>query len=290
MDLRAGKNKAKKYYDQVVQDYIRMYEQGYGAYPQNQIRLNFIVDRLKANRVKTILDVGCGTCVPMVRLLKEGFKSCGFDFSDVMLKEARSQVKAAGYDPALVFKGDLENSRSLPSRQFDAAIALGVFPHIINEQKALSNLRKVVKKGGVVLIEFRNDLFAAFTLNKYSMDFYLNRILNLKAMPSALANEVVDFYKKAFKYDKPLMKKKGKIHFSEILAKFHNPLSLDQELFQPCGFKQQKIHFYHYHALPPVFEPKNQDVFRRLSLQHEKTDDWRGYFMASAFVLEAKAV
>ena len=62
----------------------------------------------------------------------------------------------------------------------------------------------------------------------------------------------------------------------------------EKEIFNPVGFHVDRIHFYHYHALPPIFEKKNPELFRELSLKMEKPDDWRGYFMASAFVVEAK--
>lgn len=38
--------------------------------------------------------------------------------------------------------GDVENIKSLPKKKYDAVIALGVFPHILNEKKALVNIKK----------------------------------------------------------------------------------------------------------------------------------------------------
>lgn len=54
------------------------YKEGYEKYPANAIRIDMVIDRLKKNNVKTILDSGCGTCGPMIRLLKEGFDVKGF--------------------------------------------------------------------------------------------------------------------------------------------------------------------------------------------------------------------
>jgi len=72
------------------------------------------------------------------------------------------------------------------------------------------------------------------------------------------------------------------------LAKFRNPLSIENELFEPCNFSLVDIHFYHYHALPPIFENKYPKLFRDMSLKMEKPNDWKGYLMASAYVIEAK--
>jgi len=288
MNLKSGKEQAKKYYDQEAKDYIQMYKEEYKEYPANLIRLNFIIERLKQNKVKTVLDAGCGTCGTMIRLLKEGFKVTGFDFSEEMVKEGRKELEKAGYDPNLIFHSDLEEDTTLSQEKFDAIIALGVFPHILNEKEAISNMRGMLSKHGLVFIEFRNDLFASYTLNKYSLDFFLNRVIELSSLPDDIAEEVINFYSERLKVDKPDRKEKGKICYTNILAKFHNPLNIEEELFIPTGFSIVKIHFYHYHALPPIFENRYPELFRKLSLKMEKPNDWRGYLMASAYVVEAR--
>lgn len=288
MGSDADKEEVKKYYDQEAGDYNRIYQEECDEYPANQIRLNFVVERLKQNKVKTVLDAGCGTCTPMLRLLKEGFKVKGFDFSEEMVKAGKKELEKAGVDPDLIFQGDLEDDSTFPDERFDAIIALGVFPHLSDEAKALSNIRKRLNIGGIVFIQFRNDLFAAFTLNKYSLDFFLNRVINLSSLPDDVAEEVVSFYAERLKADKPAIKNEGKIDFLDIRATFRNPLTIEDELFKPNGFSVNKIHFYHYHALPPIFENKYPGLFQELSLRLEKPNDWKGYLMASAYVVEAR--
>lgn len=288
MDEKKGKQKAKAYYDQEANNYIKMYQECYDQYPANLIRIKFIIERLNKNNIKTILDAGCGTCGPMIKLLKEGFDVKGFDFSKEMVKEGKKELEKAGYDSALIHFADLEDAANLPKDKFDAILALGVFPHIVDEKKTLTNMGKLLSPNGLVFIEFRNDLFAAYTLNKYSLIFFLNRIINLNSLPQEAQDKVIDFYSERLKVDKPINKKSGKIRYDDILAKFHNPLSIESELFKPCNFSIIDIHFYHYHALPPIFENKYPKLFRELSLKMEKPNDWRGYLMASAFVIEAR--
>ena len=38
----------------------------------------------------------------------------------------------------------------------------------------------------------------------------------------------------------------------------------------------------------PIFEQKNPKLFRELSFKMENTNNWKGYLMASAYVIEAK--
>ena len=285
MNEKQGKLKAKDYYDQEAKDYIVQYRKDYGQYPANLIRIKFIIERLKRLNVKTVLDAGCGTCGPMIKLLNEGFDVKGLDFSKEMVEQGKLELQKAGYDPCLVQLADLESGLGLPGKKFDAVLALGVFPHIVDETKALRNARSFLNREGVVFIEFRNDLFSAYTLNKYSLDFFLNRAIDLKALPQKVRKDVVDFYAERFKVARPAQSRDGKIRYDEILAKFRNPLNVENELFKPCDFSVINIHFYHYHALPPIFENKYPRLFQEQSLKMEKTDDWRGYFMASALVL-----
>ena len=287
---KEGKEKARLYYKQEAEDYIKQYQEGYEDYPANLIRLNFIVDRLKDNNVKTVLDVGCGTCGPMIRLLKEGFDVKGFDFSADTIKQGEKELKKHGCKIDLIQCVDLEKEAIYLKDKFDAILALGVFPHIVDEKKALSNIRRLLKEDGLVFIQFRNDLFAAYTLNKYSLDFFLNRVVAMDSLPKEIADEVFHFYSKRFKVEKQVKKEDGPIAYTDILAKFHNPLSIGDDLFHPCGFQVVNKHFYHYHALPPALEKKYPELFRKLSLEMEKPNDWRGYLMASAYVIEAKKV
>lgn len=288
MSLNLAKKKVQEYYDQDSKSYIKMYKKGYKQYPANLIRLKLIIERLQKNKVRTVLDAGCGSCGPMIKLLKKGFKVRGFDFSKEMVKKGKEQLKKANFDPQLIFQADLEKKATLPKGKFDAVIALGVFPHILDERKALLNIRKSLKKKGVVFISLRNDLFAAYTLNKYSFDFFLNKVVNLNSLSRAVAKNVTDFYSQRLKADKPKKKRKRKISYTDILAKFHNPLAIEKEFLKPAKFSLVQIHFYHYHALPPLFKNRYPRLFRKLSLKMEKSNDWRGYLMASSFVVEAK--
>lgn len=282
------KEQVKKYYDQEYLDYIAMYKDGYKEYPSNLIRFNFVNKRLKENKITTILDVGCGACSPMILLLNGGFKVKGFDFSEEMVEEGKNELEKAGYDSNLICHHDFEDDLSIFNEKFDAMLALGVFPHLLNEKQALLNMKEALVEKGVVFISFRNELFAAYTLNKYSFDFYMKNLINLSSFPENIKEDVIDFFIERLKIEAPQKKEGEKIYYTDILAKFHNPLNIDSELFRPNGFRVEKIHFYHYHALPPIFDIKYPDLFRELSLKMENPNDWRGYLMASAFVVEAR--
>jgi len=286
VSMKSIKTKAVEYYEQESSVYADMYKPWYNKYPFNRIRLDFVMDILKAKGSKKILDVGCGSCRPMIEMLEKGFEVVGFDISDKMLEEGKKDLGMAGFDESLAFKADIEDVKSLPDEKFDAIIALGVFPHIINEDLALTNIKSLLNDGGIILIEFRNELFSAYTMNQYSADFYINKLIETENIPKDVLDDVVGFYSSRLQIDNPKTTD-GKIHYSTVSAKFHNPLSIEKDVLVPNGFDLNNLHFYHYHALPPVFQKKYPKLFKELSLKMENTADPRGYLMASAYVVEA---
>ena len=286
-----SKNKtAREYYDQEAPDYKKMYEPKYEKYPANLIRLKLIIKRLKQNKSRKILDTGCGTAIPMIKLLKQGFDVNGFDYSKQMVEFGKSELISAKYSSKRIFQADLEKNKTLPTKKFDAILSLGVFPHIKNEKIALRNIRNCLNKNGKTFIEFRNELFATFSMNKYSADFYLNELIDIQEIPTKVKNKLINFYSKKLSIKRPTKQKNGRISYNEILAKFRNPLTIEDELFKPEKMKIDKIHFYHYHAMPPNFQSKYPELFIKLSKKLEKSDSWKGYFLSSAFVVESSKI
>lgn len=281
------KNSARDYYDQEANAYKKMYEPNYKFYPANLIRLKLLIKLLKKNHLRIVLDIGCGTAIPMIKLLNCGFNVTGLDYSKKMVHFGKIELEKANYSSNLIYHANIEKKNSLKNRKFDAILALGVFPHIQNEKIALRNIRDLLNKKGKTYIEFRNMLFSTFSLNKYSIDFFLNDLIDTTSLPKHIKQNLINFYSKKFLVKKPHIRKDGRISYNDILAKFHNPLTLEEDLFKPLKMKIDDIHFYHFHALPPIFEEKYPKVFRNISLNLERPDSWKGYFLSSAFVVEA---
>ena len=286
--MMSGDKKSTKYfYNQEAANYKKMYEPGYQHYPANLIRLKLIIKRLKANNSKKILDAGCGTAIPMIKLLKLGFDMNGFDYSIEMVSFGRKELKLAKFEPNLIYQADLEKKSTIKNKKFDAVLSLGVFPHIKKEKIALENIRNCLKNNGKTYIEFRNELFSTFSLNKFSVDFFVNKMIDFKSLPNKIKTDLLNFYSKNLSVKKTIKQKDGRISYNDILARFRNPLTIEENLFKPVKMKVDKIHFYHYHSLPPVFEKKYPKFFRKSSQMLEKPDSWKGYFLSSAFVVEA---
>jgi 2-polyprenyl-3-methyl-5-hydroxy-6-metoxy-1,4-benzoquinol methylase len=279
---KTGKDIAKDHYNQAASKYYERYQENFQGYDLTR-RINIILKRLQQNKSKSVFDVGCGTCEPMIILLKNGFDVWGNDFSENMIKYGKKHLAESGFDPSLISVGDIENKETLPTEKFDAVVVLGPFPNVIDEKNALTNIDNMLKPNGRVYIDLCNSLFALFSLNSYSKDFFLNDLIDTEKIPEHIKKELEEFYRS--KCFEPPRIEVAKWRSSN--PRIHNPLTVEKELFEPNGFKVDRLHFNHYHIMPPVFEDNHPDLFKKLSSDMEYSNDWKGYFMASAFIVEA---
>ena len=132
-----------------------------------------------------------------------------------------------------------------------------------------------------------------FTLNRYSRDFFLETLIRLpelhkeaSAAESSQLDQAVKLMEQRFRLDLPSVRK-GKADepgYDEVLSRTHNPFEL-RAAAEKAGLRNISLLFYHYHCLPPMAELLVPSLFRRASLALEDPTDWRGHFMASAFIL-----
>jgi SAM-dependent methyltransferase len=284
------KESVKEYYDQEAFNYIRKYSESYESYPTYLLRLNLAKQCIQKRNIKSILDCGSGSCGPMLDILKSGCKIKGFDLSPEMVKNGKAILKENGYNENLVEVGDLESGIPFGDEKFDAALAFGVFPHIKSEVEALKKIGTRINDHGYVYVSFRNDLFALFSMNEYSYHFYANKLTNSESMVPAFKEEWNSFLENKFMFDKNKIKVNPKLEYKDIYATFNNPLTIEKDLFEPAGFEVKKILFHHYHLVPPKLGESNPELFRKLSLDLENPEDWKGYFTASTFLVEAQKV
>lgn len=294
----------RDYYQATVGHYSDQYSPAYAGYPANLKRLEILLRRARELKIKTLLDCGCGEGTPISRLHAEaGAEVWGFDFSEKMAAAAKARLEGEGLVNR-VWTGDITQASSFHPANvqrpeaFDACLAAGVFPHLTEEQEgaALRNMAAAVRPGGRVFVELRNELFALFTLNRLSHEFFLEKLIQacrLRAENPPHADELEEAaseLRKFFRMDLPVTRPSpagAPSSIDGILCRFKNPYECP-EFFEAAGLKIKRFHFYHFHALPPLLEEKFPALFRAASLEMEKDpSDWRGYFMASAFVTEA---
>lgn len=261
--------------------------------PYPPVHVDLVRDLLADAGATRVLDAGCGPA-SMLRVLPATLDRHGFDLTPEMVAVARRVLAEQGVPDDHVWEGSVVDPAAFRGAPYDAAICIGVLPHISADADAtlLDNLRDAVRPGGLVVLEGRNELFSLFTLNRYSLDLFTDTLLPLDRLHALAGDEAAELeaglaeLESMFRTDLPPIRT-GKVDepgYDEVLSRTHNPLVVRDEL-AARGFDDVRVLFYHWHALPPLVGGRVPVLQRAASLEMERPDDWRGLVMASAFLV-----
>lgn len=99
---------------------------------------------------KKILDIGCGTGNYSIRLAELGYEVVGIDISDEMLDIARGKAKEKNLNIKF-YNMDIYDLK-FDDGEFDGAFSMAAFEFVEDTERALSEIFRVVKIGGQILI------------------------------------------------------------------------------------------------------------------------------------------
>ena len=189
--------------------------------------------------------------------------------------------------PDLVFYDDFENPKKVKNNSVDCILGMGAFYYAKNVNKTLLNQKKKLKKNGRLIFSLRNRLFDIVTLNNYTKKL-LDEIYEVKKLKKEWKNKYKDLTKNFT--DRKKLKSKTNIDEAGVFNHIpHNPLTISDEMAK-LGLSVEGIYFYHFHAFPPVFDVYDKHYYRKISWKIENPIDWRGFFLASAFVVDCKKI
>lgn len=286
MSTKKTEEQVRLCYSTWAQSYHADYYASAGAYPP--VHQDIVRDELKRSGARTLLDAGCGPASMLRSLTDLGLELYGFDLTPEMVTEARRVMSRVPKERLWV--GSVTDRSAYGALKYDAAICIGVLPHVPEsaDQAVVENLFHAVRPGGTVLLEARNELFALFTQNRYTHELIAKRLVPAGALGPE-GTKALEAMKQHFRMDLPPVRKgkSGEPGYDEVLSRTHNPFELRAQL-EKAGFREVEVLFYHYHCLPPMFERDLPELFRRQSVAMEDPRDWRGHFMASAFIVCGK--
>ncbi|NJB67079.1 SAM-dependent methyltransferase [Desulfobaculum xiamenense] len=295
--MRSPEDAVKACYATWSDSYYEDYYSGAAAYPP--VHRDILRSLLAGGGGRTLLDAGCGPASFLRDVTDMGMDLYGFDLTPEMVAEARRVLARDGVPVRNLWQGSVLDAAAFRApdggpRAFDAAVCVGVLPHIPEgtEDAVFANLCDALRPGGLAVVEARNELFALFTLNRYSRDFFMDRLirrdetLREAGAESGALCAAFDALESMFRTDLPPVRtgRGGEPGYDEVLSRTHNPLELRMR-FEQAGFADVRTLFYHFHCLPPMLAEVAPEFFRERSLSMENPEDWRGYFMASAFML-----
>ena len=165
------------------------YQEYYGEkapYPPVQTKL--LRELLREFPVKTLLDAGCGPASFLRDVTDLGIELYGFDLTPEMVDEGKRVFTQQGLSSERIWKGSVLERKSFISPSgvgsYDAVVCGGVLPHIPveEESKVAENISASLNPGSLCAVEARNQLFALFTMNRYSYELMVNELIQAEKL------------------------------------------------------------------------------------------------------------
>ena len=105
-----------------------------------------------------VLDVGCGPGVMIEPVLARGGRLTGLDLSPRMSAEAEKRAQALGLIGRCEFRTGSAEALPFDDDTFDAVTAMGVIEYVPDDGRALREMARVTRPGGVVIVTVPNLL------------------------------------------------------------------------------------------------------------------------------------
>lgn len=120
-----------------------------------QIVLDWI-DKLAIAEGEKVLEIGCGAGRTAVVLAKRGYAVSAIDSSPNMLAIARQHAADVGVARLIDTKVGNAHQLDFPNESFGLVLAIGVMPYLHSADKALTEMTRVLKPGGFLLLTAGN--------------------------------------------------------------------------------------------------------------------------------------
>lgn len=162
---------AGEFFDGEAERYDAAHDRG-GSVGNALLRRMTVVIGLLGPRPGKVLDCGMGPGRLLVELERRGWSVGGIDISEEMVARARSRLPQAAES---LVQGTVE-SLPFPVESFDAAVATGVLEYVEDVPRALGEVARVLRPGGVFVVSTPNTS-AAPTLWRQRVVYPVARIV-----------------------------------------------------------------------------------------------------------------
>ncbi len=174
-------------------------------------------EKLEFPKNSKILDAGCGPGT-YCKILGKNYKVLGIDFSKKMIQIAKKKTKNKNveYRVASVYKIPCKNA------VFDAILCSGVFQSLENPNTALAEFRRVLKKGGILLLDtlvappYKQIDFGKDKTKKYNLWILRKNILN--AGFEKVKTKTIWIMPENLKYMEPVLEMLDSLKINQLIA------------------------------------------------------------------------
>lgn len=128
--------------------------------PDNEAFYNLACDALvrtlQAPADSILLDAGCGPGYHSMRFARRGFRVQALDFSESVLEQAAANIGAAGLGDRITLQQGSLLDLPFPDGHFPYVLCWGVLMHIPDVDCAVTELARVVRPGGTLIVSEAN--------------------------------------------------------------------------------------------------------------------------------------
>ena len=103
------------------------------------------------------LDIGCGLCANSIRLARRGYNVVSADYGESILERAHENVARNRLSERISIQREDILNLSFPDSKFDLVLCWGVLMHIPDISRAISELIRVTKPSGFIVLEEVNQ-------------------------------------------------------------------------------------------------------------------------------------
>src|SRR5258706_7454942 len=140
----SAKAQVEALFDSLALEYLRDRDRQVSFVSQRAIAIDFLGDAKGR-----LLEVGCGPAVITPELLAMGFEAHGIDVSCEMVRRARQRMAGHPLEKRCRFSVDDVERLHVGEGSYDAVLCMGVLEYLPRYSRALGEISRVLKPGGV---------------------------------------------------------------------------------------------------------------------------------------------
>src|SRR5258708_4667786 len=147
----SSKAQVEALFDSLALEYLRERERQFSFLSQKRVAIEFL-----GGARGRLLELGCGPAPMMPGLLALGYEVHGIDVSSEMIRRARQRMAGHPLEKRCKFSvGDAEQLE-FPQASYDAVLCMGVLEYLPRYARALAEVSRVLKPGGIAVFALPN--------------------------------------------------------------------------------------------------------------------------------------
>jgi ubiquinone/menaquinone biosynthesis C-methylase UbiE len=147
----SAKAQVEALFDSLALEYLRERERQVSFLSQKRIAIDLL-----GSAKGRLLEVGCGPAVMTPELLAMGFEAHGIDVSSEMIRRARQRMAGHPLEKRCSFSVDDVERLHVAQASYDAVLCMGVLEYLPRYSRALAEISRVLRPGGIAVLALPN--------------------------------------------------------------------------------------------------------------------------------------